>query len=85
MSRLWCRRRGVAPVVAPTPLDEPTKAIKPVVEPVPEEVVEPKGYTRTEINRMNVEELKALAETEGLDSSLSGAKLKKLLIEHFDI
>ena len=42
-----------------------------------------KSYTKTEINRMSTADLKELAEKNGLDNSLSGAELKKLLIEHY--
>lgn len=42
-------------------------------------------YTKTEINRMTTADLKKLASENGLDNSLSGAELKKLLIEHFGL
>ena len=42
-------------------------------------------YTKTEINRMSTADLKELAEKNGLDNSLSGAELKKLLIEHYGL
>ena len=42
-------------------------------------------YTKTEINRMSTADLKKLAEMNGLDNSLSGAELKKLLIEHYGL
>ena len=42
-------------------------------------------YTKTEINRMPTADLKELAEKNGLDNSLSGAELKKLLIEHYGL
>ena len=44
-----------------------------------------KSYTKTEINRMSTADLKELAEKNGLDNSLSGAELKKLLIEHYGL
>ena len=50
----------------------------------PEETKEAE-YTRTEINRMSTADLKELAEKNGLDNSLSGAELKKLLIEHYGL
>ena len=51
------------------------------------EPVETNGleYTKTEINRMSTADLKELAEKNGLDNSLSGAELKKLLIEHYGL
>lgn len=58
------------------------------VEPKEEvKVEEPqkKFYTRTDINRMSTAELKNLAKAEGLDDSLSGNKLKDVLIKHFGI
>lgn len=56
-------------------------------EKEPEKVEEPqkKFYTRTDINRMSTAELKNLAKAEGLDDSLSGNKLKDVLIKHFGI
>lgn len=50
----------------------------------PEETKETE-YTKTEINRMSTADLKELAEKNGLDNSLSGAELKKLLIEHYGL
>ena len=50
----------------------------------PEETKETE-YTKTEINRMSTADLKALAEKNGLDNSLSGAELKKLLINHYGL
>ena len=50
----------------------------------PEETKET-GYTKTEINRMSTADLKELAEKNGLDNSLSGAELKKLLINHYGL
>lgn len=50
----------------------------------PEETKEPE-YTKTEINRMSTADLKELAEKNGLDNSLSGADLKKILIEHYGL
>jgi hypothetical protein len=73
---------------------EPTEEVKveePEVEEVPvdetPEVEEPqkKFYTRTDIYRMTTAELKDLAKSEGLDDTLSGNKLKDVLIEHFGI
>ena len=50
----------------------------------PEETKETE-YTKTEINRMSTADLRELAEKNGLDNLLSGAELKKLLIEHYGL
>ena len=44
-------------------------------------------YTKTEINRMSTSELQALALENGIDcaDSMTGADLKKVLIEHFGL
>lgn len=44
-------------------------------------------YTKTDINRMPIAELKKLAKNEKLKDTedMSGAELKKLLIEHFKL
>ena len=46
-----------------------------------------KKYTKTEISRMNVAELKELAMGIGVEnaSETSGSELKKILIEHFGL
>ena len=54
-------------------------------EPEKEEETQKKFYTRTDIYRMTTAELKGLAKSEGLDDTLSGNKLKDVLIEHFGI
>lgn len=67
---------------------EPTEEVKveePKVEEVPVEEPQKKFYTRTDIYRMSALELKNLAKSEGLDDSLSGNKLKDVLIKHFGI
>lgn len=43
------------------------------------------SYTKTEINRMSTADLKKLAKDNGIDDSLSGAELKKKLIEYFGL
>ena len=63
---------------------------KPLIAKVEEhkvEVVEDvkTEYTKTEINRMSTAGLKELAEKNRLDNSLSGAELKKLLINHYGL
>lgn len=54
-------------------------------ETEPHESNQEKKYTKTEISRMNVAELKELAIEIGIEnaSELNGGELKKLLIEHF--
>lgn len=42
-------------------------------------------YTKTEINRMSTADLKKLAKENGLDDSLSGAEIKKALIDKFNL
>lgn len=51
------------------------------------EVVETKefSYTKTEINRMSTADLKELAKENGIDDGLSGAEIKKALIEKFNL
>ena len=42
-------------------------------------------YTKTEINRMSTADLKELAKENGIDDGLSGAEIKKALIEKFGL
>ena len=42
-------------------------------------------YTKTEINRMSTADLKELAKLNGIDDGLSGAEIKKALIEKFEL
>lgn len=42
-------------------------------------------YTKTEINRMSTADLKKLAKENGIDDGLSGAEIKKALIEKFEL
>lgn len=86
MGMLLSRQRNRAGVTStsaliPDEVVEPKEEVKEVSEPVEEK----KAYTRTDINRMTTAELKALAKSEGLDDSLSGNKLKDVLIEHYGI
>lgn len=48
---------------------------------------EPKAYSKTEINRMSTAELKELAKEQNVDNSesMTGADLKKALIEKFGL
>ena len=43
------------------------------------------AYTKTEINRMPTADLKELAKENGIDDGLSGAEIKKALIEKFNL
>lgn len=43
------------------------------------------AYTKTEINRMSTADLKKLAKENGIDESLSGAEIKKTLIDKFGL
>lgn len=64
--------------------NEPKEEVK-VEEVHEEEKPQKKFYTRTDIYRMSALELKNLAKSEGLDDTLSGNKLKDVLIKHFGI
>lgn len=52
-----------------------------------DEVKEEVKYTKTDINRMSTSDLKSLAKNEGIKDAdtLSGADLKKVLIEKFGL
>lgn len=52
-----------------------------------DEVKEEVKYTKTDINRMSTSDLKSLAKSEGIKDAdtLSGADLKKVLIEKFGL
>ena len=64
---------------------------KPLIEWI--EIVEDKNvreervYTKTEINRMPITDLKELASKSGIENAeeLTGAELKKILIEKFEL
>ena len=43
------------------------------------------AYTKTEINRMPTADLKKLAKENGLDDGLSGAEIKRALIEKYNL
>ena len=53
----------------------------------PQEEVKQNQYTKTEINRMSTAELQTLALKNGIDGSneMTGAELKKVLIEKFGL
>lgn len=52
-------------------------------EEVPEKGASSNGYTKTDINRMSIDDLKALGTEQGIENAeeLKGDELKKLLIE----
>lgn len=58
-----------------------------VIEITDEETIKENTYTKTEINRMPVAELKDLAILNGIkvDEDTTGSQLKKLLIEKFEL
>ena len=53
----------------------------------PQEEVKQNQYTKTEINRMSTAELQTLALENGIEGSneMTGAELKKVLIEKFGL
>ena len=53
----------------------------------PQEEVKQNQYTKTEINRMSTAELQTFALENGIDGSneMTGAELKKVLIEKFGL
>ena len=58
------------------------------VEEIPEETEQPtQPYTKTDISRMSTADLQSLATAQGIENAkeLSGAELKKLLIEKFGL
>lgn len=79
-------------VYYPAGMDVPVGETKPVEKKVVEETVaveQPKedNLTKTDINRMSVAELKELANKEGISGvdDMTGAELKKVLINHFGL
>lgn len=59
-----------------------------ITEPKKDEVVsDKKSYSRSEIQLMKADDLKKLAESEGIENAMetSGNQLKKILIEHFGL
>ena len=69
---------------------KPQEVLKTKVEEVDENrnaqrLVTSDGYTKTEINRMSTADLKKLAKENGIDEDLSGAEIKKALIEKFEL
>lgn len=55
--------------------------------PVAEKIENEKKYSRSEIQLMKVEDLKTLAEAVGIANAkeMSGANLKKALLEHYKL
>ena len=66
------------------PLIELVKPKEKVVETLPKEE---KKYTKTEINRMPIAELKEVAKSNGIEDAenMTGADLKTELIKHFEL
>ena len=58
-----------------------------VIEITDEETVKENQFTKTDINRMPIHELKALASANGVEGwvDMTGAELKKTLIEKFNL
>lgn len=58
-----------------------------VIEITDEETVKENQFTKTEINRMPIHELKALAAANGVEGwvDMTGAELKRVLIEKFNL
>ena len=58
-----------------------------VIEITDKETVKENQFTKTDINRMPINELKALASANGIDGwvDMTGAELKKTLIEKFNL
>ena len=61
----------------------PDETVTVVKEEIPEET----AYTKTEINRMSTADLQKLAAEHGVSGAeeISGAELKKILIEKFEL
>ena len=61
----------------------PEETVTEVKEAIPEET----AYTKTEINRMSTADLQKLAAEHGVSGAeeISGAELKKILIEKFEL
>lgn len=69
------------PLIKKVDVDDFSKHMNPPVE------TESQSYTKTEINRMPTAELKSLALENGIDGAndMTGADLKKVLIEKFNL
>lgn len=66
-------------ITLPSPI---VSKVEPKIEPLMEET---KKYTKSEILHMTTDELKKLAKSENLDDSLTGTKLKEVLVSHFGL
>lgn len=75
------------PAGADVPVGVKPVADKVVEQPKVEEQPKDDELTKTDINRMKVAELEALATKEGVAfaEDATGSELKKLLIEHFGL
>lgn len=78
----WIPAGTDIPEDKPSPVKAEVKE-EPIEVPSSAEVV----YTRTEINRMNVDTLRKLAKESNIEGAdeLSGTKLKSALIEYFEL
>ena len=77
-------------VYYPAGMDVSVGETKPVEKKVVEETVaveQPKedNLTKTDINRMSTADLKKLAKENGIEDGLTGAEIKKALIEKFGL
>lgn len=77
---------GTEVPVGTNPIVDKKVEVKQEVVETPKVEDTPK-YTKTEINRMPLDELKALANEKGVDGAddMTGGELKKLLIEMFNL
>ena len=69
------------------PLIALDKVKEDVIEITYEETVKENQFTKTEINRMPINELKALASANGVEGwvDMTGSELKRMLIEKFNL
>lgn len=75
------RGKGVTTLTAVTP--NPVKENKVIVNEKPEEKPVEKKVTRADIMKMNVAQVRAYAETQGIEgaNAISGAELKRQLVD----
>ena len=69
------------------PLIALDKVKEDVIEITDKETVKENQFTKTDINRMPINELKALASANGIEGwvEMTGAELKRVLIEKFNL
>ncbi len=82
------------PIGADVPIEEETAPVKQeetVIDTVEEKVEEPTieeptfEYTKTEIKRMPIAELKKIAKANDIDDTMSGADIKEAIIKKFGL